>query len=67
MKGPFKNRLHDYEADWLTLVLQMEVADEKALHGAQNRVAQAAVDEMNGRQARRRVARERKRRRHDAE
>ena len=26
MNGPAKNRLHDFEADWLTLLLKMGVA-----------------------------------------
>lgn len=62
MHGPSKNRLHPYEAGWLTLLLQMGVASEKALREAQNRVAQAAVDEMNERRERRRAERERRRR-----
>lgn len=60
MIGPAKNRLHDYEAGWLTLLLRMGVASEKALQEAQNRVAQQAIDEMNERRGRRR---EKKRRR----
>ena len=63
MNGPAKNRLHDYEAGWLTLLLKMRVAEEKALREAQNRVAQAAIDEMNQRRERRRAERERRRRR----
>jgi hypothetical protein len=62
MNGPFKNRLHDYEAGWLTLLLQMGVADEQALRKAQTRVAQTAIDEMNERRERRRAARNRRRR-----
>jgi len=54
MNGPAKNRLHDYEAGWLTLLLKMGVAEEKGLRDAQNRVAQAAIDEMNERRERRR-------------
>lgn len=65
MKGPAKNRLHDYEAGWLTLLLQMGVAKEKELREAQNRVAQAAIDEMQERRERRRAERERKRRHRD--
>jgi hypothetical protein len=49
MHGPAKHRLHPYEAGWLTLLLKMGVASEKALREAQNRVAQAAVDEMKER------------------
>ena len=66
MNGPAKNRLHDYEAGWLTLLLAMGVAEEKELRQAQNRVAQKAIDDMNERQKRRRAERDgvrRKRRR----
>ena len=62
MNGPAKNRLHDYEAGWLTLLLKMGVASEKALREAQNRVAQAAIDEVNERRERRRAERRRRRR-----
>jgi hypothetical protein len=58
--NPAKNRLHDYEAGWLTLLLKMGVASEKALRQARNRVAQAAIDKVNERRERRR-ARRRKR------
>jgi len=60
MAQSLKNRLHDYEAGWLTLLLKMGVADEKDLRDAQNRVAQAAIDEMNEKREKRR-ARRRKR------
>ena len=62
MTNPAKNRLHDYEAGWLTLLLKMGVASEKALREAQNRVAQAAIDEVNERRERRRAERRRRRR-----
>jgi hypothetical protein len=65
MNGPAKNRLHDYEAGWLTLLLKMGVAGERELREARNRVAQAAVEEMNERRERRRAARERRQRRSD--
>lgn len=39
MTSPAKNRLHEYEAGWLTLLLSMGAAEEKALQEAQNRVA----------------------------
>ena len=54
MHGPAKHRLHPYEAGWLMLLLKMGVASERALQEAQNRVAQAAIDEMNERRERRR-------------
>jgi len=47
MIGPAKNSLHDYQAGWLTLLLEMGVAEQRALREAQHRVAQAAIDEMN--------------------
>jgi hypothetical protein len=60
MHGPGKNRLHDYEAGWLTLLLKMGVAEEKELREAQSRVAQAAIDEMNERRERRRTERKKR-------
>ena len=60
MNGPVKNRLHDYEAGWLTLLVERGVATEKQAHDAMGRVAQAAIDEMNTRRERRRAARERR-------
>lgn len=65
MNGPSKNRLHDYEAGWLTLLLKMGVAEEKELRAAQNRVAQAAIRKMEERRERKRAEQERKRRRRD--
>jgi hypothetical protein len=62
MRGPAKHRLHDYEAGWLTLLLQMRVADERDLLEAQNRVAREAVAEMEARRRRRRDPRRRRRR-----
>jgi len=46
MKGPAKHRLHDDEAGWFTLLLQMRVASEKELHVAEARVAQESIDKM---------------------
>jgi hypothetical protein len=57
MAEPLKNRLHDYEAGWLTLLLKMGVAGEKDLQDAQNRVAQAAIDETNQKREKRRPKR----------
>lgn len=61
MNGPAKSRLHDYEAGWLTLLLKMGVASEKALQEAQTRVAQAAIDEREERRERWRAQRDRRR------
>jgi hypothetical protein len=60
MAESLKNRLHDYEAGWLSLLLKMGVADEKDLRDAQNRLAQAAIDEMQEKREKKR-ARRRKR------
>ena len=57
MAEPLKNRLHDYEAGWLTLLLKMGVAGEKDLQDARNRVAQAAIDETNQKREQRRSKR----------
>jgi hypothetical protein len=46
MIGPAKNRLHDYEAGWLTLLIEMGVATRAEAEAAMNRVAQAAIDEI---------------------
>jgi hypothetical protein len=57
MAESLKNRLHYYEAGWLALLLQMEVASEKDLREAQRRVAQAAIDEVNEKLERKRSRR----------
>ena len=67
MSGPAKNRLHDYEAGWLTLLLEMKVAGRQELIDAQNRVAQRAIDAMNERRERRRAERGRRSRKRDGE
>ncbi len=67
MMGPATNRLHDYEAGWLTLLLNMGVASEKALQEAQNRVAQQAIDDMNKRRDQRRAERGQRRRKRNEE
>jgi hypothetical protein len=59
-----KNRIHGYEAGWLTNLVQWGIATEDEARAAMNRVAQAAVDELN---ARRRAKRLERRRRKDAE
>jgi hypothetical protein len=63
MKGgeAMNNRITPYQAGWLSLLLEMRVADEKELREAQNRVAQEAVEEL----ARRRRKRLKRRRRRD--
>ena len=59
MIGPAKNRLHDYEAGWLTLLIKMGVASRNDAQAAMNRVAQAAIDDQESR----RESRKRKKRR----
>ena len=61
MIEPAKNRLHDYEAGWLTLLVAMRVATEAEARAAMNRVAQKAIDEMEERRERRRRDRNRRR------
>jgi len=56
MTGPAKNRLHDYETGWLTLLIKMGVASEEEAQAAMNRVAQAAIDEQESRRERRKRA-----------
>jgi hypothetical protein len=53
MIGPAKNRLHDYEAGWLTLLVSMRVATEAQVKEAWRRVAQKGIDDMNEREQRR--------------
>jgi len=60
MTNPAKNRLHDYEAGWLTLLVEMGVATRQEAHDAMCRVAQAAIDEMNEQRERRQARRGRK-------
>jgi len=62
MTGPAKNRLHGYEAGWLTLLIQMGVATEEQARDAQARVAQAAINDLEARQERRRRRNGRRRR-----
>ncbi len=59
MIGPAKNRLHDYEAGWLTLLIKTGVASRNEAQAAMNRVAQAAIDDHEAR----RESRKRKKRR----
>jgi hypothetical protein len=67
MIGPAKNRLHPYEAGWLTLLVQMRVATEEQARAAWARVAQQGIDELEARRERRRAQRKKRRRRRDPE
>jgi hypothetical protein len=60
MQNASKNRLHDYEAGWLTPLVEMGVATKKEAHDAMRRVAQAAVDKANELRERRKKRRGRK-------
>jgi hypothetical protein len=61
MNGPAKNRLHDYEAGWLSLLVAMGVATREEAHEAMCRVAQVAIDEVEEKRQRRRERRRRRR------
>lgn len=61
MNGPVKNRLHDYEAGWLTLLVRMRVATEEEAHAAMRRSAQRAIADMEERREKERAARKRRR------
>jgi hypothetical protein len=60
MTNPAKNRLHDYEAGWLTLLVEMGVATKQEAHDAMRRVAQAAIDEKEARSEKREERKRRK-------
>ena len=60
MTSPAKNRLHDYEAGWLTLLVEMGVATKQEAHNAMCRVAQKAIDDMNEGRERRRAKKDRR-------
>ncbi len=61
MIEPAKNRLHDYEAGWLTLLVSMRVATEAEARAAMSRVAQKAIEDMQERRKQRRSERNRRR------
>ena len=60
MNGPKKNRLHDYEVGWLTLLVEMGVATKQEAHDSMCRVAQAAIDEVEEKRKRRKEQRRRR-------
>ena len=62
MIGPARNRLHDYEAGWLTLLIVMGVATRAEAEAAMSRVARAAIDDMQAKRQRRRSDKRRKKR-----
>ena len=54
-RSPHAHRLHDYEAGWLTLLIQMGVATTEQAHEALCRVAQAGIAEREARREARRT------------
>ena len=55
-----KNRLHPSEAGWLTFLVSSGIASEADAREAMNRVAQAALDEINRLRPRKRTGKKRK-------
>ena len=55
-----KNRLNPYEAGWLTFLVNSGIASEADAREAMNRVAQAALDEINRLRPRKRAGKRRK-------
>lgn len=55
-----KNRLNPYEAGWLTFLVSSGIASESDAREAMNRVAQAALDEINRLRPRKRAGKRRK-------
>ena len=60
MTNPAKNRLHEYEAGWLTLLVEMGVATKQEAHDAMCRVSQSSIDEKEARQERQEERKRRK-------
>ena len=54
------NRLNPYEAGWLTFLVSSGIATEADAREAMNRVAQAALDEINRLRPRKRAGKRRK-------
>ena len=55
-----RNRITQYEAGWLSMLLDNGLATREELIEAQNRIAQAALEEIEKEQKRRRKIRKRK-------
>jgi hypothetical protein len=60
MRSPAKNRLHPYEAGWLSMLVSMGVATEAEATEAQDRVARRALASQERQRKRRRRRRQRK-------
>ena len=55
-----KNRITQYEAGWLSMLLDKGLATREELIEAQNRIARAAIKEIEREQKRRRKTRRRR-------
>lgn len=55
-----KNRITQYEAGWLSMLLDNGLATREELIEAQNRIARAALEEIEKEQKRRRKTRRRR-------
>ena len=60
MRNPAKNRLHPYEAGWLSMLVKMGVATEAEATKAQDRVARRALASQERQRKRRQKRRQRK-------
>jgi hypothetical protein len=60
MKGPAKNRLHDYEAGWLGMLVDRGLATREEAHDAMCRIAQSAIDQIHKKRAQQRKRRRRR-------
>jgi len=57
------NRVTPYEAGWLTMLVKQRICSEDEARAAFNRVAQAAIDQLEARRAIKRELRRRLKRR----
>ena len=55
-----RNRVTPYEAGWLTMLVKQGIASERDARDAMNRMAQAALDEINRLRDKKRAAKRRK-------
>lgn len=61
--GPGRNRLHPYEAGWLTLLVKMGVATRAEAAEAQDRVARQALEDLERYREKQRERKQAKKRR----
>ena len=61
--GPGRNRLHPYEAGWLTLLVKMGVATRADAAEAQDRVARQALEDLDRYREKQRERKQAKKRR----